>query len=888
MAFAAYVWCGVQAEQPSSASMKRVEVPYLMWMEWADLGGGEYFTNGDSLLFEHDCDVLIFDHVQSGRVEVSEGATVTMTPIGGGVSVEELSLNGTLVFYAPWVTIMDWNIVAGEHALIVMDLSTFPAHELREALPGEYHGNIELRSGRLTTTRGRSAEKLFFSELRVKDDAQFCLLDGACYAGNVVLSGTGWMNRDEAHAQGALLMESTAEHDATLSGCLTLSGDTSINVWRKGDIGRITSDLYALGHTIIKEGSGDLRLEGMVMSAPGRIEVRDGRMAMLQGWNSKGDSFVIAGSGVAELHGRISGVGVWQMVEAQAELHDAQVDARQMAGNGSLLLQDSLMSIETLHDFHGDIALRNSFLHAGVGEQVHLNSLSVDAMSSLCAELCHDGTNTHLCTERLHFDRGSKFELNINLCRDMLNDARSVGQGVLEGLLQFEDNCVLTLQIVNMDDFISHAYGEYLEFVLAGEVEGLPQLDQPTRALLEKYFGDSARLRNDDGRLILSGTFVTQQTESFHRLAAQSYNGRAGARLLDALFAVVNPQTTAPDGDCSAILHAQEYLIEHSQYSKSDHLSAAVAGASIPALVTALREYARTSLRELSADHCPASEGAESTSWSVKGKGGYAEFDGSATDSGYHLTTWGGSLGWRRCGRRAVVGLRLQAMYGDWRADSAENARADLQICELGAYCRVRRGSWEHSLSAQLGSAEAHINRSVSAPGLFYKTAGKTRGYTCGACYEIARSFFHTAADDGEFQVLLHCAVLRAVWNAYNEIGSDAALCLGRQILQCVEIGPGLRKSGETSLCEHRCRWELSGILLGDIGPSRAYVSSAFLHGSVHCETVRARAMTPFGATISAAAAIGVGVGEVEMRLDAELRQYGGSADASVGYSQRF
>ena len=107
MAFAAYVWCGVQAEQPSSASMKRVEVPYLMWMEWADLGGGEYFTNGDSLLFEHDCDVLIFDHVQSGRVEVSEGATVTMTPIGGGVSVEELSLNGTLVFYAPWVTIMD-------------------------------------------------------------------------------------------------------------------------------------------------------------------------------------------------------------------------------------------------------------------------------------------------------------------------------------------------------------------------------------------------------------------------------------------------------------------------------------------------------------------------------------------------------------------------------------------------------------------------------------------------------------------------------------------------------------------------------------------------------------------------------------------------------------
>ena len=60
LAAAVHVWGGAQAQQAELSNVKRVETPYLLWMEGSDLGGGEFFANGDSLLFEHDCEVLIF------------------------------------------------------------------------------------------------------------------------------------------------------------------------------------------------------------------------------------------------------------------------------------------------------------------------------------------------------------------------------------------------------------------------------------------------------------------------------------------------------------------------------------------------------------------------------------------------------------------------------------------------------------------------------------------------------------------------------------------------------------------------------------------------------------------------------------------------------------
>ena len=46
--------------------------------------------------------------------------------------------------------------------------------------------------------------------------------------------------------------------------------------------------------------------------------------------------------------------------------------------------------------------------------------------------------------------------------------------------------------------------------------------------------------------------------------------------------------------------------------------------------------------------------------------------------------------------------------------------------------------------------------------------------------------------------------------------------------------------------------------------------------------------MSPFGVLTSAAVNVNAGMGELELRLIAELRQHGGSASMSIGYSQRF
>lgn len=883
MMVVALLCCRMSAMEQGTAGVKRVELPYLMWMDGADLGCGETFKNGDSLLFEHDCDVVIFDHVESEYLEIPKGVTVTMIPTGGGVDMGEFLLNGTLVFYAPWVMASDWNITAGEDALIVMDISLFPAQELSEALPGEYHGKLELRSGKLTATRGHGEEKLNFDELRVMDGAQFGLLGGASYAGDVLLMGMGWMNKEEEHAKGAVLMESTKGYDATLSGRVTLTGDTAINVWRMGDVGHITGELHAQGYTLIKEGEGELCLEGKVCSAPGRIEVRAGRVVTMSGWDAGGASFSLEGNGVMEIHGKVTGMSEWHMQNAHVELLDADVQAQFLTGNGNLLARNTNLKVRELHHFFGDIILHNSLLHAAVGEHVYSQRISLDGTSILRAELYCDGKNQQLGVDDVQLGNGSKLELSISLCGDMLCRDRQGGHGVLNGICHFAEGSLLGLHVVQADEPIMHADGgEYVEFVLADHVEGLAQFDQETKTLLKKYFGDTAELRNDDGRLVLRGILISRQNERFHEDVARTFNGRSGAVMLDSLFVGENPQATDPYGDRAAILRAQELLIDQGKEVESDRLSAAVGGASLAALGMALCEIERVSFGRLgSAAQTPVGIGRGQ--WSAETFGGYNELCGQGTDAGYALNTWGVGVGWRRRGRCASVGLRLEALYGDWRAEAADVARAKLNGCTLGVHYSVWTGDWEQRILAQLGTIGASVQRWVSAGDLSYNTSGTTRGVIGGVAYDAVRKM----TSEG-FELVLHAAVFATRLRGYNESGSDAALRVEPDQIWRGEAGPGLERRGKGSIAGRCCYWELLGLITGDIGCCESRMNCSLQQGGGRQVRMRGREMSRWAAKIHAGLSIGISRGAVVARIATSLRRQYANFDASLGYARSF
>lgn len=877
-------WCCLPTKGSQIGEMKRVETPFLTWRDGEELGEGEKFYNGDSLLFEKECYVVIFDHVTCGRVEVAEGAIVTMTPTGGGVSAEEVVLNGTLVFHAPWETVMDWKITAGQHGLIVMDLSTFSGQELCDALPGEYHGRIELRSGQFTATREHGAEKLSFKEVQVKDGAQLGLLSGASYTGDMVLAGRGWINDGKQGSEGALLMESDEGNDATLNGRLTLAGDTVFNVRRAGDTGRITSELHAQGYAIVKAGEGDLQLEGEVVTAPSAVEVRDGRLTILQGWDAMGGRLVTTGAGTLTLHGSITGLREWSMMDAHVELYGAYVAAKRMTGSGTLLVQDSTVNVGALQDFTGEITLHNSTLEIGVGEETHLRSMTVDEASTLRAELCSGNLNSTFHADEVHFESGSHIELGINLSKDMILCSDSSGHGVVEGDLYFANDCVLGLQVERADAYTGNERGLYQEFVLAEHAEGLPQLDHNTQVLLRKYFGDTAQLRNEDGRLMLSGVFRTLQNEDFHQQAARSFNGHAGALLLDAMFAGINPQSSAPHSDRAAILHAQENLIEHGMYEESDRMSAAVIGASIPALMLALQGQFQTSLETLAAEarSCGfASTGSDN--WGVETFGGCTRLDGQGTDSGYALNTWGGRVGMVHRGRKTVVGLRLEARYGDWDARDVDTAGGELGLYSFGVYCNINSDAWVQHFLVQVGVAEVNINRQVFMQERSYKTEGKTQGMVGGLVYEMSRGI-----QERNGVVIFHTAVWGSELMGYNEKGSDAALRVGQGVIWGMELGAGVQHFGQVCMAGKCGKWELGGMLLADLGVREVKMHCGFLYGTAQQAYVRSQRLSWYAARLNASMSINLDHGELKVQLAAELRRRSESISACLGYTCDF
>ena len=571
------------------------------------------------------------------------------------------------------------------------------------------------------------------------------------------------------------------------------------------------------------------------------------------------DSVLLRGGGELELHvGKgsvhadelVVGKGTRLNIDAAAE-HGERLDARVRVGEGGMLRVDLVHGEET--------------------------------------------RNAQLDTEGITLQRGGTLELELYFTRSMMRGGEAEeGRGVLgDGQLIVEEGGVLSLHPAGVGDELPLTGGHAVEFVLAEHAQGVPELDAFTQGWLAEYFGNTARIEVVEGRLLLTGESVSEQTAHFYRDASCTPNGHAGAELLDSLMSVVDPQNTAPGSDRAKLLQTQEQLISSGKMSEADDLFAAAAGASLsalqPAFTTELRQalqsVADTALRDERSEGCNGA-----MIWTVQGRGSTQRLTESDNNSGYSMTSWGGTLTMQRdFSDSGQLGVQLSAIGGKWHALAADTARADCEVYSLIAYYRIRRGRLIHAFVGQGAMTRARVDRNLFFAGDAHETTGRTTGGGFSALYALA---YEANRPEASVQIrpLMQVSWTRGFLEGYQERGSDIALTVEDQHQEILSIGVGVALSGASSqILSRSCEWETQFLLAAEGGELAGEVHTSMQYGGHYRTTLRSRRPGCIVAELAASFAVPLSrCTAVIAQAVAELRERSNGVAASLGYRLRF
>ena len=99
----------------------------------------------------------------------------------------------------------------------------------------------------------------------------------------------------------------------------------------------------------------------------------------------------------------------------------------------------------------------------------------------------------------------------------------------------------------------------------------------------------------------------------------------------------------------------------------------------------------------------------------MEGTGSYAKLDTRGDESGYQLTTWGGTVGMDAdLSDRLTVGAAFTVGYGDLTAGAADSADGHLDSYYASLFGRYQNKRWAHTLILTGGWNDAKLNRTVN------------------------------------------------------------------------------------------------------------------------------------------------------------------------------
>ncbi|QWP33201.1 autotransporter outer membrane beta-barrel domain-containing protein [Akkermansia muciniphila] len=496
--------------------------------------------------------------------------------------------------------------------------------------------------------------------------------------------------------------------------------------------------------------------------------------------------------------------------------------------------------------------------------------------------------NTALTLSSLTLGDGSSTNLAFNT--DYAGPIISV-----TGNISISQGAEITLSSTGGNELTLDADGSYTLMHADGAIDlggsdRLAILLDPSSSAFKKFEND-AYLVMENGNLVLMAT--ASRDNKYARLA-DTFNSGAGAELLWNL-----PGDLAADSILKKVDDAVGALTS-SNPSEAKRAMAAAAGSTVNALGTAQRDalrgqmgWIRNRTTLMGVNPAYVNDDLPRFHMWMEGTGSYAKLDTRGDESGYQLTTWGGTVGVDAdLSDRLTVGAAFTAGYGDLTAGAADSADGHLDSYYASLFGRYQNKRWAHTLILTGGWNDAKLNRTVNYGEGSYGTQGSTSGWGFGAMYELTCDVYLDENRSSVLQPLFNASVVTTRMDGYEETGAgNAGLNVGRQDWTTGTLALGGRWMGliGSNIFGRESLAEIRVNAAQDLGDRRGETNVSLLGNPGFAQSVRGAKTGTTALQLGAGLSVPVGTkGTIFVNGNADIRDGSSSVNGSVGYRYDF
>ena len=393
--------------------------------------------------------------------------------------------------------------------------------------------------------------------------------------------------------------------------------------------------------------------------------------------------------------------------------------------------------------------------------------------------------------------------------------------------------------------------------------------------------------------IILTGT---ARTENIFRDSSLTRNAATGADLLWNSRYHMEEGTTLRDFYTSVLLSQNA-----GDYSGAARKLAAAAGSTVTSLGIAQRDslrdqmgWIRNRVAQMGVNPAYVHEDMPYFHMWMQGTGSYAKLDTKGDESGYELTTWGGTVGMDvDINDSFTAGAAFTANYGSLTANAADTADGDLDSYYVNLFARYQSRKWSHLLILTGGWNDAKLTRTVDYGSGSYQAHGSTTGAGFGAMYELAYDIALNEDKSVILQPLFNASIVTTRMDGYSESGSagNAGLRVEDQELTTAAVAVGARLSGlmGSNVFGREALGEIRVNVSQDMGDRRGQANVGFLADPSYTRPVYGAKVgsTAFQAGVGLSVPVGT-QGVIFVDGNADIRSGSSSINGSIGYRYNF
>ena len=655
--------------------------------------------------------------------------------------------------------------------------------------------------------------------------------------------------------------------DSTLDQATTISGAGRLNV-QEGSSLTLAGEAGLFGTSVTLNGTLSLSGTGeksiLALSGAGTLALNGNALSVTSASAVNGSfSGTLDGEGSIDVSGKVT-----QVMQTGSSTYDLGVH-----GGGTLVLKGT-----------------------SAAPALDYRNVTVGASGTLRIEAIGNGAgdpNTTLNVGSVDFQSGSMTEFVYNLSAAdpfgsamLTADSITIGNGAGFTLANMTGNTGLGTYD-NLDGVV---------LMTADAIDGMAEgesMSVGTSGLFAVYYKDATMVR-EGNNIVLNATV---QQDNIFKPAVNSHNSGAGSELL--WGARNNLDATSRLGQ---VMNAISTMVTGSNpdLAGASRALAAVAGSTVNALGTAQKDalrdqmgWIRNRTTLMGVNPAYINEDLPYFHMWMEGTGSYAKLDTRGDESGYQLTTWGGTVGMDvDLSDHFTMGAAFTANYGDLTASAADSADGHLDSYYANLFGRYQSKRWAHTLILTGGWNDAKLNRTVNYGEGSYRTQGNTSGWGFGAMYELTYDVYLNEDRSSILQPLANASVVTTRMDGYTETGAgNAGLNVGKQEWTTGTVALGGRWMGliGSNIFGREALAEFRVNAAQDMGDRRGETNVALLGNPGFMQSVRGAKVGTTALQIGAGLSVPVGTqGTVFINGNADFRDGANSVNGSIGYRYDF